>query len=682
MLKEFLMKAYFNKKLMFLAVLALLIHSNFIYTNDSNSTVNLFYNAGSRNYISGNYSLAIDNLLRAKKIEPQNKKVKNLLGKAYFKQGLISFKQKKYEVAIQHFKNAALNNFELTADAREWINLSLKAQSREIEQLEQQRHLEEAARLRKQIEEQRKRQEQLERERRQRIAEETQRNMTLLQEEQRQREEALRREQEAILKARLEQQTALRQARTEEQTRAAELKRLEIERKHQIEMERLRVAASRDAQLSEMYQKRLKEIRLFEKRLNENEQRIRQANLEGQKLLQQFMLSQNRNSGNNDKFYAMFLKLMRDDMRDNRIANEMLRNQQFNSENIMRRFSTEIQKNNPHTSIIILIITSSVLIIILALLLFYYKIYRLRTVEPNSFSEIKALPIPKDFIERENYFHDKELGYSENISEKVSILPPKEKERLIDYIDVKVKKLPTSEQTKFFSELIDPLLMDGDDDVRNYVRKFIRGDKNNIQCKADKNICDVISNIERIAKIIDLKTLRNDNSILVANLSIEIAERLDIKEHEIENIYLGALLRDIGYLNADKSIFEKKSSLTEEEKKELSNLIQTGKELLPILSIPENKIEYIEEIIETHHDRFNEDSNIDIKKVIPVHSQIVGISETFFALITKRNYKKTLTIKEALKTILIENNFSSEIIDAFAEVVENKDEFSLLGSEI
>jgi len=156
-------------------------------------------------------------------------------------------------------------------------------------------------------------------------------------------------------------------------------------------------------------------------------------------------------------------------------------------------------------------------------------------------------------------------------------------------------------------------------------------------------------------------------------IASEIAEKLNMSHSEIDKLKMAILLYDIGNLMLPESILLKPGKLNEEEKNRiLEHPVIAAREILK----PIQSANHIISIIEHHHENWDGTgypSNL-AGKDIPVASRIILVIDAYFAMISDRPYRKSMTHKEAVKVLKegINTKWDSEILSLFIKLIEQK----------
>lgn len=167
-------------------------------------------------------------------------------------------------------------------------------------------------------------------------------------------------------------------------------------------------------------------------------------------------------------------------------------------------------------------------------------------------------------------------------------------------------------------------------------------------------------------KIITLDDFRH--GVRVANLSYELSQYLKLSNKVIREIYMAALLHDIGKAYLDPKILYKPYKLTIEEKKHVEKHSYFSYQEILKLGYPAN----IALDVLYHHENFDGSGYpTGIKgNIIPIGSRIIRICDIFDALTSDRPYRKALDVSEAISIMNKEiNNYDPDIFKNFINLV-------------
>jgi len=144
-----------------------------------------------------------------------------------------------------------------------------------------------------------------------------------------------------------------------------------------------------------------------------------------------------------------------------------------------------------------------------------------------------------------------------------------------------------------------------------------------------------------LAKTIDAKDkYTSGHSERVAKYAKEIAGRMGMSKREQREIYYMGILHDIGKIGIPDAIINKKGKLTDEEFQIIKSHPVIGAEVLEnIEEIPNISIG-----AKFHHERYDGTGYPEHKagEDIPIQARIIGISDAYDAMTSKRSYRDLL----------------------------------------
>ncbi|MEH7179191.1 HD-GYP domain-containing protein [Neobacillus vireti] len=187
---------------------------------------------------------------------------------------------------------------------------------------------------------------------------------------------------------------------------------------------------------------------------------------------------------------------------------------------------------------------------------------------------------------------------------------------------------------------------------------------------------DELETILALTKALDSRdTYTSNHSQNVAFYAREIAKEMKLSKHEIETVYKGSLLHDIGKIGIPEDILLKPGKLSLEEYTIIKRHPVIGYEMIKHVS-DFNK-DGILDIVLYHHERY--DGNGYPKGLkgeeIPFVSRIIAIADSFDAMTSKRVYRKETDLESTLKEIRKSkgSHFDPEITDVFLSLFKNEE---------
>jgi putative nucleotidyltransferase with HDIG domain len=176
-----------------------------------------------------------------------------------------------------------------------------------------------------------------------------------------------------------------------------------------------------------------------------------------------------------------------------------------------------------------------------------------------------------------------------------------------------------------------------------------------------------------LANAIDIRDeYTSAHSQHIAGLAAETARLLNCSEEEIEAVYWGGLLHDIGKIGIPDKILNKPSSLSEVEWNRIYQHTIIGAKIIA----PIKKLANVAPIIEHSHENYDGTGYPHKAKGedIPLGARVIRVVDSFSAMIDERPYKQPLSFKEALDEIraYTGKNFDPQVVDAFFQII-NRD---------
>ena len=186
-------------------------------------------------------------------------------------------------------------------------------------------------------------------------------------------------------------------------------------------------------------------------------------------------------------------------------------------------------------------------------------------------------------------------------------------------------------------------------------------------------IMDNKNHFNRLLKITTHDYYTYTHSLNVCSLSIGLGSSINLKDSELLELGLGALLHDIGKCSVNPRILNKPGVLTEEEYKEIQCHVIASKDLLEKSGhqISENSLNTILQ----HHEKMSGSGypyNLAGDQ-IHLFGRIGAIVDFYDALTTKRPYKKIYTPFEAFQLLNeVKEDYDQSLIKRFIVMLGNQ----------
>jgi HD-GYP domain-containing protein (c-di-GMP phosphodiesterase class II) len=151
----------------------------------------------------------------------------------------------------------------------------------------------------------------------------------------------------------------------------------------------------------------------------------------------------------------------------------------------------------------------------------------------------------------------------------------------------------------------------------------------------------------------------------VAGIVALIAERLDVDAGGRDDLYVAALLRDVGELGIDRRVLETPGELTEEQREVVRRHPVLGETILAALAF----LGEASRVVRAHHERWDGTGYPDqlAGEEIPLGARILSLADAFVAMTSERPYRAAIRPAEAMGLLIAARGsaFDPRIVDAF-----------------
>lgn len=173
-----------------------------------------------------------------------------------------------------------------------------------------------------------------------------------------------------------------------------------------------------------------------------------------------------------------------------------------------------------------------------------------------------------------------------------------------------------------------------------------------------------------LGKIDEKHPYTHGHSNRVMKYASKFAIELGLPEAEKELFIYSACLHDVGKIEVDKNILDKRGPLDNQEWEIMKQHPERGSAMLS----PINELNPIIPIIKHHHERYDGlGYPMGLKnKEIPYLSRALSIVDSYDAMTTKRPYKEALNVDEASFELkrCAGSQFDPEMVQVFLSVIE------------
>ncbi|MDX6628350.1 MAG: hypothetical protein QOH00_596 [Gaiellales bacterium] len=158
----------------------------------------------------------------------------------------------------------------------------------------------------------------------------------------------------------------------------------------------------------------------------------------------------------------------------------------------------------------------------------------------------------------------------------------------------------------------------------------------------------------------------------VVQLSIAVADRLDLDERQKRNVEFGALLHDIGKIAIPKEILNKPGKLSPDEWVVMETHTIEGQRMLDQVG---GVLGEVGQIVRSSHERWDGKGYPDglVGEAIPLESSIVSVCDAFNAMTTDRPYRRAMSADEAIEELRSNSGsqFCPRVVAALIELIEH-----------
>lgn len=158
----------------------------------------------------------------------------------------------------------------------------------------------------------------------------------------------------------------------------------------------------------------------------------------------------------------------------------------------------------------------------------------------------------------------------------------------------------------------------------------------------------------------------------MANYAVALGRAMGIRDADVQALYRGAFLHDIGMLAISDAILQKPGALSAEEYEEVKAHTTIGDALCANL----RSLQCVRPIVRWHHERLDGSGYPDGLRgdAIPIVAQIVGVVEMYEAVTTRRAYQEPLDFADAVELLRRQagrGRLSTHIVETLASVMRS-----------
>lgn len=151
----------------------------------------------------------------------------------------------------------------------------------------------------------------------------------------------------------------------------------------------------------------------------------------------------------------------------------------------------------------------------------------------------------------------------------------------------------------------------------------------------------------------------------VARVAVRLAQELDCTDEEVNAIYLGGLMHDIGKIGIEDTVLRKPGKLTDEEYEHIKTHPSLGEQILR--GVPQ--LSHVLPIVLHHHEAWDGTGYPGglVRDECPLLARIMAVADAFDAMGSDRPYRKGMPI-EKVEAILKDGagkQWDARIVDAY-----------------
>jgi diguanylate cyclase (GGDEF)-like protein len=172
-----------------------------------------------------------------------------------------------------------------------------------------------------------------------------------------------------------------------------------------------------------------------------------------------------------------------------------------------------------------------------------------------------------------------------------------------------------------------------------------------------------------LARAVDAKDVgTRSHSETVAQLCVDIGQRLGLQAPDLERLRLAGLLHDVGKIGVADSILQKPEPLGPDEQSAMTEHVEIGHAILLAAELPTEAHWVLH-----HHERYDGAGYPERLRAdaIPIQSRIIAVADAFEAMTGSRPYRAGMPVEDALAELSshADKQFDPRCVSALVEVV-------------
>ncbi len=159
----------------------------------------------------------------------------------------------------------------------------------------------------------------------------------------------------------------------------------------------------------------------------------------------------------------------------------------------------------------------------------------------------------------------------------------------------------------------------------------------------------------------------------VAQIAIKTGKKLNLSEHELNNLEVAAVFHDIGKIGIPDDILLHPGKLNEQQYELMKQHVYIGANIVEKLDIP--NADEIAKIIFHHHENYDGSGYPDglLGDEIPLLSRIICIIDVFDALTGERRYRNAASVENTLQMMSLKmgDKFDPKLLSLISPIILN-----------
>lgn len=157
-----------------------------------------------------------------------------------------------------------------------------------------------------------------------------------------------------------------------------------------------------------------------------------------------------------------------------------------------------------------------------------------------------------------------------------------------------------------------------------------------------------------------------EHSLNCSTLMAMFAKHLDLDDKLVEDLSFAALIMDVGMANIPMDIINKKGTLTKPEMDVVTTHVDIGVDIIERCG---EVSELVRDIIFSHHERLDGSGYPEHKTddEISQYVRMAAIVDSYDAMTTARPYRKAMSPTKALKKLLTDARYDTQLVQQFVQ---------------